>query len=461
MRYVDPQKGTITPYPDHNIDPKKKGLDWCIAYAKAAWADFSYGIPKGIFSNNQGDYQKYKLYAMGKQPINQYQALLGIDEQNKNTWLSIDWSVRPVISGYRDMAISRMMKNDYQIVATPIDILAKSELQATLAEYKAKIIIRQLAMQEGNEELANHPLIAAQKGDPMDLEELEMRVTMGEQFNRSKDAEMAVELAFFENKYEFWRREVYEDLFDLGVAGYREFLGSDNKPKFERVNPEDVVISYSRRADFSDIVHAGVAVDVSLVDLAALTDKEGNSLFSDDEMIEFAGSVAGKWGNPTEYRGYTGFRGYDKFKCKVLDLEFYSYDRYSYKDTTDENGNIDFGAADYNRGKESDKYKRKRYKCVYKVKWIVGTDKGYAAGLAYDQKRSNIPQKKWDTELSFKFIATNFYEMKAQGMMERVAPIIDSYQMKVYKLQNFQNRAVPSGWWIDLDAMESLSLIHI
>jgi hypothetical protein len=458
MQYIDPLKGTITPYPDHNIDPRKKGLDWCVAYAKAAWADFSYGIPKGIFSNNQGDYQKFRLYAMGKQPISQYQTLLGIDEQNKNTWLSIDWSVRPIISGYRDMAISRLMKNDYQIVATPVDSLAKSELQTTLAEFKTKIMIRQLAMQEGNEELANHPLIAPQRGEPMDIEELEMRLTMGEQFNRSKDAEMAVELGFFENKYNFWRKEIYEDLFDYGVAGYREWLGTDNKPHFYRVNPEDVIISYSRKADFSDIVHAGAAIDVSLVDLATFTDKDGNLIFTDEEMQTFAGSIAGKWGNPLEYRGYTGFRGYDKFKCKVLDLEFYSYDRYSYKDTTDENGNIDFGSADYNRGKESEKYKRKKFKCVYKVKWIVGTDKAYDFGLAYDQKRSNLPQKKWDTELSFKFIAMNLYEMKAQGMMERVIPNIDEYQLTRYKLQNFKNRLVPSGWWIDLDAMESVAL---
>jgi hypothetical protein len=139
-------------------------------------------------------------------------------------------------------------------------------------------------------------------------------------------------------------------------------------------------------------------------------------------------------------------------------LEFYSYDRYTYKDTVDENGNVDFGAADYNRGKESEKYKRKKYKCVYKVKWIVGTDKAYDFGLAYDQKRSNLPQKRWDTELSFKFIAMNFYEMKAQSIMDRVIPLIDSYQLKVYKLQNFQNRSVPSGWWIDLDALESVAM---
>lgn len=458
MQYTDPLKGTITPYPDHNIDPKKKGLEWCVAYAKAAWSDFAYGIPKGIFSNNQGDYQKFRLYAMGKQPIGQYQTLLGIDEQNKQTWLSIDWSVRPIISGYRDMALARLMKNDYQIVATAVDSLAKSELQATMAEFKTKIMLRQLAIQQGDEELANHPLLAPNKGEPMDLEELEMRVTMGEQFNRSKDAEMAIELGFFENKYSFWRREIYEDLFDYGVAGYREWLGTDNKPHFMRCNPEDVVISYSRKADFSDIVHAGVATDVSLVDLATVTDKDGNAIFSDKELDEFAGSLAGKYGNPTEYRGYTGFRGYDKFKCKVLDIEFYSYDRFSYKDTVDENGNLDFGAADYNRGAESTKYKRKRYKCVYKCKWILGTDRGYDFGLAYDQKRSNIPQKRWDTELSFKFIATNFYEMKAQGMMERVIPFLDEYQLTRYKLQNFKNRLVPSGWWIDLDAMESVAL---
>ncbi len=67
-------------------------------------------------------------------------------------------------------------------------------------------------------------------------------------------------------------------------------------------------------------------------------------------------------------------------------------------------------------------------------------------------------KKKAETQLSFRFIATNFYEMRATGMMERLVPIIDDYQLTIYKIQNLKNRIVPNGWWIDLDALEGVAL---
>lgn len=459
MRYVATTLGSQFGYPDHNINPKDKNSDWCMQYARAAYYDYNFVYPKGIFSSNGGDYQRNRLYALGKQPITQYRNWLGIDSKTNNTWMSIDWSIRAIISGYRDKVISRLMKEDYEVIATPIDAEAKTEIDNFYNQLKAKLLVRQ-AMLKQNPELASHPLITLQSGEPLDVEELEMRVAFGEQFNRSKDAELAVELGFFENGYEMFRRMIFEDLFDFGVSGYEEWLGDDNKAKFKRLNPERVIISYCKDATFSDMVHAGNIEDVSLIELATLTDDEGNALFSDKELQEFAGSIAGKFGNPNALGlGNNGIlRPIDKFKCKVLDIKFYTYNDNSYRSAPDENGNMDFRKMDYNRGKKSEKYIRKRIQYVYKCKWIIGTDKCYDYGMCYDQKRPTDITKKAMTRLPFKFVATNFYEMQAQSLMDRLIPYADEYQLTMLKIQNFKNRAVPSGWWIDLDALENVAL---
>jgi len=459
MRYEGmSSEGALYPYPKMDIDPAKKDGAWCMQYAKAAFFDWSFTYPKGIFANNGGDYEKWKMYALGKQPNSQYKKMLGVDQQTNNTWLSVDWSIRPIVSVYRDRAISRLMEQLHSIVATPIDILAKSELQEWYAQMRAKLALRQLLQQSGSE-LSNHPMIALEKGDPMDIEELEMRMDQGEQFNRSKDAEMAVAVGFYENNYVQTVKQWYEDLFDLGVTGYKEWLGEDNKAKFRRCNPENVVVNYCRFQDFRDLVHAGEVVDVALIDLACVKDKEGNPQFSEEELNQFASTIAGKWGNPSMLgRGVGWFKPYDKFKCKVLDIEFYSYNDYSYRKSTDEYGNNDFRKADYNRGRKSDKYIRKRIKVIYKCKWIVGTDKCYDWGLVEDMKRTNSNGTKAETKLSYKFQAFNFYEMKAQGIMERLVPYLDDYQLTVYKIQNWKNRSVPDGWWINLDALENVAL---
>lgn len=458
MQYEQIGQGSQYPYPKHDIDPADKGAKWCMSYLKAAYYDWSFATPKGVFSSNDGNYQKNRMYGLGKQPISQYKKWMGVDEATNNTQLVVDWTVRSVISGYRDKAISRLMKEDYGIVATPIDMLAKTELDSYYSGMKAKLIVRDL-LAKSNPELASHPLVSLKSGEPMDLEELEMRVTLGEQFNRSKDAELAIELGFYENNYKAFRRSLYEDLFDYGVAGCKDWLGDDNKAKFRRVNPECVVISYCKDSTFKDMVHAGEAIPVPLVELATIVDEEGNRVFTEEELQEFAGSLAGKFGNPMSTGMGSGWlKPYDKFKCSVLDLEFYTYNNYSYNDTTDENGNTDFRKAEYGRGKKSNKYKRKTIQYVYKCKWVVGTDKCYDWGMCYDQKRDTDLKKKAKTSLSFKFCAYNFYEMKAQSFMDRLVPYLDDYQLTMLKIQNFKNRAVPSGWWIDLDALESVAL---
>jgi len=459
MRYQDITSGGNFPYPDHKIDPAKKGKDFCMAYGKAAYHDWAYAYPKGVFANNGGDYEKFRMYGLGKQPNSQYKKLLGVDQQTNNTWLSVDWSIRAIISPYRDRAISRLMEKEHGIVATPIDILAKSELDEYYSDMKAKLMVRQL-MAQVNQELASHPLITLQSGEPMDLEELEMRVELGEQFNRSKDAELAIAVGFHENDYKQKRRKFYEDLFDLGVSGYKEGLGDDNKAKFRVVNPECIVINYCREQNFSDMVHAGELIDVSLVDLAMQKNEDGTPVFNESDLQEFAGTLAGRWGNPGILGNTSGwFKTYDKFKCKVLDLEFFSYNDYTYTDRKDKNGNPVFRQEEYGRGaKDNPRYVRKRIKCVYKVKWVVGTDFCYDFGLADDQKRYNDPKKKAHTSLSYKFYAYNFYEMKAQGFMERLIPYLDDYQLTMLKIQNFKNRAVPSGWWLNLDMLENVAL---
>ena len=461
MKYVQVNNSAQYPFPENDIDPKDKDMAWCMAYAKAAYYTFNFVYPKGVFSSNGGDYQKNRLYALGKQPITQYKKWNGIDTKTNNTWLSIDWTIRAIISGYRDKVISRLMKEDYSVVATAIDEEAKGKIDAIYNQLKAKLIVRQQMLQQ-NPQLASHPLISLQSGEPLDIEELEMRVTLGEQFNRSKDAELAIELGFYENKYVQFRKMIYEDLFDFGVAGYKEWLGDDNKAKFRRVNPENVIISYCKDSTFSDLVHAGEEIDVSLIELATLTDDKGNALFTKEELQEFAGSIAGKFGNPTT--GGLGnsnkwLKPIDKFKCKVLDIYFYTYNDDTYTNRKDQNDNPVFRKEDYGRGSSNNqRYVRKRIQYVYKCKWIVGTDKCYDYGMCYDQKRaSDIKQKAW-TKLPYKFIATNFYEMKAQSMMDKLIPYADDYQLTCLKIQNFKNRAIPSGWWIDLDALENISL---
>lgn len=460
MRYVDTNSASGYNYPNHDVPASQKNREWCLQYAQASYYDYTVAFPKGVFYSNGGDYEKFRMYAMGKQPVNQYKSMLGVDMTTLNTQLVVDWTVRAVVSGYRDKAIARLMKQDYSIVCTPIDSQSKTETDKYYAKLRAKLLMREI-LQQQNSELANHPLVQLESNEPLDMEELEMRIMNGEQFNRSMDAEMAIELGLYENNYQAFRRAIFEDLFDFGVAGYREWLGDDNKAKFERLNPESVICSYAKDGTFSDMVHAGSVIDVSLVDLALVTNEDGTPMFDDKTLQEFASSIAGKFGNPATMNmgRMSGFlKPYDKFKCKVLDMYFYTYNEETYTNVKDSNGNAKFRMEVSGRGELTNtRYTRKKIKYVYKCKWIVGTDKCYDWGKCYDQKRSVDIKKKALTRLPIQLVAYNFYEMRAQGFMERLIPYIDDYQLTILKIQNWKNRSVPSGWWINMDMLENVA----
>jgi hypothetical protein len=446
-------------YPPHDIDPKLKDKEWGMRYAKAAWSDWNYTIPRTCFYNAADKYEELRLYAQGKQPINKYKRLMAVDEQTNNTWLVGDWSVRPIVPRFRDIAISRLVQQEYNIVATPIDPQAKGELDTYYADAKAKITIRKLLEQQ-NPELANHPMVQPQPGEPLDFEELEMRVEFGEQFNRSKDAEQAIQLMFYQNDLKLLRRRWFESFFDCGPAGYKAWLDKDGKPKCRDVNPEAVVTNYCRFPDFRDLLHAGEVIDVSLIDLAVLRDDEGNPVFTKEQIEEMKNNIAGKWSNPAMVgRSTNYFKSYDKNTVKVLDLQFYSYNELNFERNINRRGNVMFNEVEWDRrNNKKDKYLRKKIKVVYEVKWIIGTDYVYDFKLKKDMKRSVDPSRMSETTLDYKFFAPSFYEMRTLSMMERLMPLADEYQMVVYRIQNFVNRMVPNGWWVDLDALENVAL---
>lgn len=451
--------GSLGIYPPHDINPAKKDMAWGIKYAKAAWSDWNYTIPRTCFFNAADKYQELRLYAQGKQPINKYKKLMGIDEQTNNTMLVVDWSVRPIIPKLRDIVISKMMQREYNIVCTPIDPQAKSELDQFYADTKARIAMRKV-MEQQAPELATHPMLQPQQGEPLDFEELEMRIEFGEQFNRSRDAEQAIQLGFYWNDYRLFRRSCHENWFDCGPAGYKAWLGRDNRPKFRSVNPEAVVTSYCRKPDFSDMVHAGEVIDVPLIDLATLKDDNGNTVFSGEQIQYIKENIAGNWANPSLIgRNTNYYRPYDKQMVKVLDLQFYSYNELNFERNVNRRGNVMFNEADWEkRNNKKDKYLRKRIKVVYEIKWIIGTDLAYDFRLKKDMKRSVDPTKMAETTLDYKFYAPSFYEMRTLSYMERLIPLADDYQMTIYRIQNMVNRMVPNGWWLDLDALENVAL---
>jgi hypothetical protein len=446
-----------TSYPKHNIDPQKKGREFILQYAKAMWIDSENNIPNTIFWRNSLNYEKIRLYAQGKQPIDKYKKLLDAEDADKS-YLNIDWSVRPIVNKFRNIAINKLLQREFNITATPIDPLAKDQAEEYFADIKAKILMKEALASMGSE-LAESPEFKPEPGEPEDLEELQMQMEYGYKHNMAIEAEMGINWLLYINDIVESRRQMLSYEFDFGVAGYKDWMEDDGSIKFRAVNPMNVVTSYCRKGDFSDMIHCGEVIEPSIADLS--------EKFSDAELQVIAEHSKGQYGNPKDFPQATLLnKGYDDFKVRVLDFEFISYNTKVYEQSENKAGNLMFNRTSFDKknkskkvlikGKEVDKYISKETNGVYKGKWVIGTDFIYDFGLAKNLKRSK--PSGGTTSLSYHFYAPNFYEMSAVGVMDSLIPILDEYQMTIYKIQSFKNKWLPYIIDIDLDALESVAL---
>jgi hypothetical protein len=467
------QQATNT-YPNQQIDPREKSYDWILQYCKAAWGDSRGYVPNNMLNFGQSKMNEIREYALGRQSTTKYKKLLNVDEQQDKTWLNIDWTPPSFLTKFREIAISKLVQRRYAINAFAVDPIAKSEEDNYFTEMKVKILMREAAQKAGNQELLNSPVLAPQPGEAQDLEQLKMEEQFGYKHVMSMEAEMAASLAMYQNKFDEKRKRTIENLFDFGMGGYTEYIDENGQVKLREINPENMVLSYCAKNDFSDLVHWGEVREVYVGDLAPW--------FTVEQMNQIVQSVAGRFGNPSNFMYGTDYSKYwNRFKVLVLDFEFLSWNDYTYKEEVDNRGNVRFGKTKYQdatklsvtkegvidkmgtipnmidfsmKGQAEPIFMPVTRKVVYKCKWLIQTDYMYDWGMSENQIRK--PSSWWDTKLNIQLYSWNFYKMRFAGITERLIPLEDKASLTWFKLQNMSNKLIPYLINIDLNALEGV-----
>jgi hypothetical protein len=435
---------TTSSFPDHNIDPRKKNKEWHLKFCKAAWNDCE-NQPRNMFYHNAANYDEIKSYALGRQSTERYKKPMHVDEQSNTTFAVLDFKVLPILKKHRQIALGRLQKSDYNFVVTPIDALAKTQADMAYAQIKAKILLRNQLLKV-NPELAESPLLKPDGREPLDLEELEMQMEYGFKHNMAMECEQGIQLIFDQNNITECRLKVIEDLFDFGVAVYKDWMEPDGKVRFRRCDVRSIITNYCRYDDFSDMLWCGEAVDMTWMDFR----EQSSGQFNEDDYEQiFEKSKRSNKGN-YEYKSNVD----SKFKVKVLDLEWFSDDEYVYEDKPNKYGNPVFTKTEFKNKAKAGAVVKKR-KNIYRAKWVVGTEYIYDYGMMPYMKRN---KGLTNTKLSFHIVATNFHDMTASGIMSDLIPIADQMAISWLKLQNIRNELKPYFIDIDLDAIEDVNL---
>jgi hypothetical protein len=426
-------------YPRHDVDPDLKSQDkWFCQYAKAGWKeDLEIPANKAAFRRAADKHREYETYYDGNQSIDKYKPMLDVDDEADDSEWKIDWTPRPTWKKYIDIAESKLLQREYNIIATPIDPLASDQMNEYFNEARVKILMRN-ALRQTNPELANSPQIAQMPGESETLEELERRMEFGVKHNMAMEAEQGISLVHYQNNLKEQRKEIIASLLKKGEAVYKDWT-EGSKVKFRVCDTSAMVVSTCRKPDFSDARHIGEVIEV---------DKEELSLYFNDDQIKQIIEKQNK-GNVK-----------DDCKVLVLDLEVKSWDTFVRRQGENQEGNYIYKKSKYEhkdsnetvtiKGKKEPKYLAKDVENIYHGCWVIDTDLVYNVG--------KLKQKRTKTKELAATANFSYHIRKVKGLIERLIPTIDEYQMTVYKIQNFKNRWIPYIIDIDFDSLEDVMM---
>jgi len=443
---------SINGFPSHTIDSNLKDKTWVSQYLKAAWADFSTYYPNQMY-NGRDKYHEIKLYMYGKQSVSRYKKLLQPREvaNEDQSWININWDILPIIPKFRRIALATLFKTDFSISVDAVDPVAQDDKQKFYSDNAAKIILKKEFEKQG----VDPSIVPDPDVDASSMQELDMYMNYSYKHRMAIEMEQGLELVMNLNKFENERIKVVEDLHDWGIGGYKEYFDAQGNIKIKRINPMNLVMSYTTDPNFKDIQYIGEVTEMTISDLKQMA---GDKI-SDEDYQMISEKYSNKYNVASTLRdlnsNYNGI--YDGFRIKVLDLEFFSYNSMVLEERVNSKGNTVVGRAAKAKANRSDKkYSKTDYKVVYKGKWIVGSDVFFDCGLATNMKRAKSSLT--DTSLSYHLAAPNMYQMSTYSLGDQMKSLADQIQLAWYKLQNVMLRARPRGIMIELGALEGVPL---
>lgn len=470
----------IDAYPSHTIDPYLKNYQWILQYCRAAYTDSRGYMINGFLNTGAMKMAEIKTYVLARQSVDKYKKMFSPGNPLDQSWRAIDWTPPAFMCKYREIAISKLLQQKYNITAYAVDPLSKSEEDAYFNQMKVKIMMRDAAMQAGSE-LADHPMLQPQPGEPEDLEQLQMQKNSGYKHQMALEAENAINLILEQSNRAQIERDIVANCYDYGIGGATPEIDENGMVKARTINPEYLGLSYCEKQDFSDLIHWWEVVPTYVADLAPFYTKE--------QLDDICKKALSKNGNPTQYVPVNGIfnKAWNKFKVYVMKIKFLSWNESIYKTEIDGSGNTRFGKSDYKNkqflsvnetgelteenpdtddffeplfetGKEGQpipKYINNTVKVVYKASWVIDTEYMHDWGLKENQNRKLSSW--WNTDLDIYLFAWNFHRMQFTGISERLIPFEDRACMLWFNLQNLSNKLIPYLINIDLNAVESVN----
>ena len=494
----------FTPFPSDFISPAlKKQKKYNIDYAKAAYYEFVNNTQL-LTSTRRSDFISNRLYADGNQSNAKYRKVFTVKDGSKDvSYIDLDYTIVSPIPSYRDIVISYLEKQDYDIELAAIDPVSDNTRSKMVYSQWAEKTLNGLLQMEG---MINSLTETPQELFPETKEELEIFKKTCFKLSHEMALKGVIDLDFDRNNWPEIKRKLYEDCFDNGIAGVREYTTKQGVHFLRNVDVVNMYVRNTRDKECKNSTAIGEVIEMTLADFVA----QSQGQFTQEEYKKIAEFVVSNYQQSTINWNFdftdtdslqsnswlTSFIGaYGHQKVKIFDLTWMTIDNHFHEKRTNAAGkemifettredkpkNLDYtseevdGVMKYykvdvgtgtsteiklaeweNNVKQPKSSTRKTIeedrKMVYGCKWIVGLDLAYDYGLQYDLPRDPMPNGR-ETNLPY-----HIYRVSNKSMVERMKPFADAFMLTWLKIQNAKAKARPKGIKIELDSLENMTI---
>ncbi len=465
---VTGQKSLNFGFPSHERAPQKKGKTWCLQYMKAFNKEFTQGnaqILRWAFDN----YQEYRLYARGKQPIDQYKDLLGVSKRHGKkdmSWRNLDWNILPIFPRFKRVIKNRLKKLPREIVLNAIDqtsLEQKSDRYVNIVEHLLNRDFYKNVSQKMDGFKTTSPFEPGEPA-PDNTNEIPMYMDMYPKNRYIMHMKDQIDLAFLQSDWKQMEDEIMDDLIEIGVGATRTFIDNLGRIRIRRMRPEQTITNACIKNDFSDLIRVGEYVNMTISELRASV-PEGT--FSEKDYAKMASQISGHEYSPLGAQSYFALNNrypWDHERITVLMAEWYSADDIAYVKATNADGNTAISKRDnpdwlqkkgltdaeyamfYKTKGEERQIIRDTVNNVYQASWICNTEFIYDFG-----RQSNMIRA--INSINDCHLSTSMYTTDFDSYVRQCMPVLDNIQMNWLQYQHHMAQSKPQGVAIEKRAL--------
>jgi hypothetical protein len=435
-------------------DSTKNSPEYGLKLMRTAYGQWINGYGGYSQKQRQTRFDYNKAYAQGMQPMQEFLDYLDINGQQP--YSNIDFTPLPIAIPLLQRIKDRFNQRIEKIRCNSIDPVSISKKNKAKMDAKFRMEFKDQIAQI--EQQSGIQLEDPDAFTPEDTEELDVHFGFTYKQREEVMMEQGIDLVLYDNQWTEIKNAILDDLLIYGFSGTKTNIDNNGRIKIRRINPYNLVVSYSERSDMNDLEWVGEVFYMSITDVR----QQYPGKISEEELFNLSKSMVGKFNNPASFTFTWNYqyanaiaRPYDAFKVPVLQLSLKTLYNITYEKNEDRFGKTILDKT--TKVKDGKDYvKSKPFYVEYEGAWICDTNYLLHWGVANNMAKPNDNLQ--ECILPYTIYMYNNNRMTNKPVIETIIPSIKQMQLAHLQIQKIVSQAAPDGYTVDIAGMADVDL---